>query len=133
MNGIAPAAAIISKLVFELYPLSPDTSMTLKFRAVVANIGERSLVSAAFGAPISMAVTMLVLTPHMRWTLTHSCCFCCLPYLWSNQRLNLEVVKPDESAAKSTSIAFKGRALRSTRERKIGVRLSFSSTLKIVL
>ena len=55
-------------------PLSAETSLTLKFSAVASTRAGSNLVSLASLSRISTAVTILVLTPHIRWTLTHSCC-----------------------------------------------------------
>src|SRR6516164_9167982 len=46
----------------------------VKFLAVVSTRSGSSFVSLASLSRISTAVTMLVRTPHIRWTFTHSCC-----------------------------------------------------------
>src|SRR5437764_320653 len=81
MNGVASASAITAALWTLLYPLSAETSRTVKLCEVVDSISDSSLVSAAFLPRISMAVTTLALTPHMMWHLTHSCSFRSFPYL----------------------------------------------------
>ena len=81
---------------------------------------------------ISTAVTMLVLTPHVMWTLTQSY-FCLTPYLWSNHRMNREVANPDESIAKSTSTDFRGRLDSPINALRIGVSPAISRYLKTVL
>src|SRR2546430_10047726 len=103
MYGVAPMLATAAALLRLAYPLSAETSAMWKFCAVVSIIGGSNLESLVFRSRISTAVTMLVLTPHMRWHLTQSCCAMTLPYLWPYQRVNRDVVKPDESTAKSTS------------------------------
>lgn len=72
---------------------------------------------------ISTAVTTLVFTPVVMWTLTQSCSTFTTPYLWSNQRTNRDVADPDESAANAVSTADSGRAPRTI----IAVRMSVTS------
>src|SRR6185437_5485645 len=69
------AASINNGLSFRRppYPLSAETSAIWKLLAVVLTIGAKNGASPACLSPISIAVTMLVFTPHMRWHFTHSC------------------------------------------------------------
>src|SRR5262249_42288554 len=52
-----------------------------KILAVASTRPGSSFVSLASLSRISTAVTMLVRTPHIRWTFTHSCCCRTVPYL----------------------------------------------------
>src|SRR5439155_10992477 len=91
------------------YPLSADTSAIRKFLAAVFTMAGRNCASLACFPRISTAVTMFVFTPHMICTLTHSWRKRSWPYLWSYQRSNLAVLKPEESQAKSDSTDFNGK------------------------
>src|SRR5947208_1749086 len=80
MNGAAPAASTAVVLALLGMPCRPDTWATWKWAAVVSSSGRKKVVSWAVHPLISALVTMLVLTPHRRWTLTHSRLSVSLPY-----------------------------------------------------
>src|SRR5262249_34871334 len=114
-------------------PLSGDDSRMAKGAAVAFTKSGSSLVSLASFSRISTAVTTFVFTPHIRCTFTHSCCCRTTPYLWSNQRIQRDVVKPDESIAKSASTTLSGKMLSMIRPRRMGVKSECSEALKIEL
>src|SRR4051812_36634128 len=93
----------------------------VKVSAVVSTNGGRSGASCASLSRISTAVTMLVLTPHMMWTFTQPCLRRVTPYLWSYQGSNRQVVKPEESPAKSTSTDASGLLDSTIRDLRSGV------------
>lgn len=97
-----------------------------KFSAVVSTRAGSCVVSASLRPWTSTAVTTFVLTPTMTCAFTQSCLSRTTPYLWSNQRVKRDAVKPVESAAKSTSTALSGRLLRTMRSCRIGVTSSLS-------
>src|SRR5579862_686657 len=109
MYGVPPAFVTASVLVRLPYALSAETSEIAKFLAVVSTIGANIRVSFVYISPIATAVTMFVLTPHIRWHFTQSCLTRSFPYFTSNQRVKREVVKPEESTAKLVSTLRSGK------------------------
>src|ERR1700720_1278252 len=127
MNALAPWAGVAVWFLTLPYALSAETSPTLKWRAVVVSSDGRNSVSAASRSWISTAVTMFVLTPHMRWALTQSCSrLSHLRYFLSYHGTKRLDVKPVESTAKSVSIAFNGKLLTVMRSVRIGESVGFS-------
>ena len=115
MKAVPPRSSTACTLALDEYALSAHTSRMVKFSAVVASSGANCGLSAPRQSVSSTAVTMLVRTPVIACSLTHSFLVRSLPHLWSYQRMNRQVVNPVESHAKSSSTAFRGRAEISTR------------------
>src|SRR5207237_358320 len=103
MNGTAPRRSISVRLSADKYALSALISRMVKFSAVLfVNSGSCGQ-SPRFLSPMTTAVTTFERTPQVRWHFTHSAFWRVTPYFSSNQRVNLFVLKPLLSIAKSTS------------------------------
>src|SRR5437868_6226728 len=111
MNPVPPHSATVSKFSTLAYALSAETSPMAKLLAVSLTSGTNCGQSPESLSSTRTAVTTFVLTPEHRWTLTHWQRFRVTPYLWSNQRSNLDVLNPLLSMAKSVSTDRSGRLL----------------------
>src|SRR4030042_6243808 len=98
------------------YALSAETSLIENVLAVVFTSSGSCGASAVSVGVASTLVTMCVLTPHIMCVFIHFTSLRILPHLWSNHRLYVLVENPEESTAKSVSIALSGLALCSIRD-----------------